>query len=63
MDQEYASLHSLRSSFDCLWRLGLSVAAPDADLIEEAKTVGLVPLGGPLTLLLSDISAFVSASN
>ena len=48
-------LHSLRSSFDFLWRLGLSAAAPE-DLRDEAKTVGLVPLGGPLILLLSAIS-------
>lgn len=53
----------MRSSFGCLWRLGLSVAALDADLIEEAKTVGLVPLGGPLTLLLSAMSACFPASS
>lgn len=53
----------MRSSSGCLWRLGLSVAAFDADLIEEAKTVGLVPLGGPLTLLLSAMSAYFPAGS
>lgn len=43
-------LHSLRRSFGCLWRCGLPLA-----LVDDAKTGGFVPLGGPLILLRSAI--------
>jgi len=37
-------------------RVGLSAAAPVADFSRDTKTGGLVPLGGPLILLLSVIT-------
>jgi hypothetical protein len=50
--------HILRSSFGCLCRCGLPDTVPVVvDLSDEAKTAGLVPLGGPLILRRSVIAS------
>lgn len=46
-------LHIFRSSVGFLARCGLSAASPAAFRSKEANTGALVPLGGPLFLLLS----------
>jgi hypothetical protein len=45
--------HILRSSSGFLVLCGLCAASPVAERSNEAKTGALVPLGGPLFLLLS----------
>jgi hypothetical protein len=45
--------HILRSSSDFLVLCGLCATSPVAERSNEAKTGALVPLGGPLFLLLS----------
>jgi hypothetical protein len=52
------SIHIFRSSVGFLARCGLAAASPAAFRSNEANTGALVPLGGPLFLLLSAISIY-----